>query len=392
MAVAVGGKPAAECLATDLEPARMTASYPAAAAEAHDDSVLLRRQGHAAYLTLNRPRAINALTQAMVLRISAALEEWARDDSVRAIVLTGAGERGLCAGGDIRAVREAVLTGHPRAAAEFWRDEYVLNHAISRYAEQYGKPYVAIMDGIVMGGGVGVSAHGDVRVVTERSMVAMPETGIGVVPDVGGTYLLSRAPGELGTHLALTGAPIGAADAVLCGLADHFILSADLPAFTAAFATDDVATALAAYTAPLPEAAEAGLARNRSWIDECYAADTVEEIVERLNAYGGEAAKLTAELMLAKSPTSLKVTLAAIRRARALPDLAHVLEQEFLVSCTALTAPDFAEGVRAQVVDKDRNPRWSPATLAAVAEADVARHFTPPEPGQEHAYLGPLNL
>jgi enoyl-CoA hydratase len=367
----------------------MTASYPAEAAEACDDSVLLHRQGRAAYLTLNRPKAINALTQAMVLRISAALEEWAHDGSVRTIVLTGAGERGLCAGGDIRAVREAVLTGRPRAAAEFWRDEYVLNHAISRYAEQYGKPYVAIMDGIVMGGGVGVSAHGDVRVVTERSMVAMPETGIGFVPDVGGTYLLSRAPGELGTHLALTGAPIGAADAVLCGLADHFVSSADLPAFTAALATDDVAAALAAYTAPLPEAELAG---HRSWIDECYAADTVEEIIERLNSHGSEAAKLTAELMLTKSPTSLKVTLAAIRRARALPDLAHVLEQEFLVSCTALAAPDFAEGVRAQVVDKDRNPRWSPATLAEVTEAEVERHFTPPKPGEEHAYSGPLGV
>jgi enoyl-CoA hydratase len=377
----------------------MTASYPAEATQAHDDSVLLRRQGHAAHLTLNRPKAINALTQAMVLRISAALEEWAHDDSVRTIVLTGAGERGLCAGGDIRAVREAVLTGRPRAAAEFWRDEYVLNHAISRYAEQYAKPYVAIMDGIVMGGGVGVSAHGDVRVVTERSMVAMPETGIGFVPDVGGTYLLSRAPGELGTHLALTGAPIGAADAVLCGLADHFVPSADLPAFTAALATDDVAAALAAYTAPLPGAdahaktgAGSELARHRSWIDECYAADTVEEIVERLTSHGDEAAKLTAELILTKSPTSLKVTLAAVRRARALPDLAHVLEQEFLVSCTALAAPDFAEGVRAQVVDKDRNPRWSPATLAEVTGAEVERHFTLPRPGREHAYLGPLHL
>jgi len=367
----------------------MTTSYPAEPAP--DDSVLLRTEGRAAYLTLNRPKAINALNQAMVLRMSAALDEWSRDDSVQTIVLTGAGDRGLCAGGDIRAVREAVISGRPRDAAGFWRDEYVLNHAISRYAARHAKPYVAIMDGIVMGGGVGVSAHGDVRVVTERSMVAMPETGIGFVPDVGGTYLLSRAPGEVGTHLALTGMPIGAADAVLCGLADHFVPSADLPAFIAALATDDVPTALAAYTAPLPEA-EAEFTRHRSWIDECYAADTVEEIVERLNAHGSEAAKLTAGLILTKSPTALKVTLAAIRRARRLPDLAQVLEQEFLVSCSALTAPDLAEGVRAQVIDKDRNPHWSPATLAEVTEADVERHFTPPQPGEDHAYLGPLRL
>ena len=369
----------------------MNASYPAPADAADDDSVLLRRQGRAAHITLNRPKAINALTRAMVLRMSAALEEWAHDDSVQTIVLTGAGERGLCAGGDIRAVREAVISGRPRDAAAFWRDEYVLNHAISRYVERYAKPYVAIMDGIVMGGGVGVSAHGDVRVVTERSLVAMPETGIGFVPDVGGTYLLSRAPGETGTHLALTGMPVGAADAVLCGLADHFVPSADLPAFTAALATDDVPTALAAYTAPLPETG-AEFVRHRAWIDECYAADTVEEIIERLNSHGDEAAKLTADLILTKSPTSLKVTLAAIRRARELPDLAHVLEQEFLISCTSLTAPDLAEGVRAQVIDKDRNPHWSPATLAEVTDADVERYFTLPEPGQEHAYLGPLRV
>ena len=356
-----------------------------------DDDVLLRRQGRAAYLTLNRPRAINALTQAMVLRMSAALDEWAQDDAVRTIVLTGAGERGLCAGGDIRAVREAVITGRQRLAAEFWRDEYLLNYAISRYAERYGKPYVAIMDGIVMGGGVGVSGHADVRVVTERSRVAMPETGIGFIPDVGGTYLLSRAPGGLGTHLALTGSAIGAGDAVLCGLADRFIPSADLPAFTAALATDEVATALATYAAaaslPEPE-----LAQHRSWIDECYAADTVEEIIERLRAHGSAAAKQTAETILSKSPTSLKVTLAAVRRARLLPDLAHVLEQEFLVSCTGLTLPDLVEGIRAQVVDKDRDPHWSPASLSEVSAADVERFFTQPEPGQEHAYPGPLGL
>lgn len=352
-----------------------------------DESVLLRTEGRAAHITLNRPKSINALTHSMVLRMSAALDEWAQDDSVRTVVLTGAGERGLCAGGDIRAVREAVVSGSPRAAAEFWRDEYVLNHAISMYAAKNGKPYVAIMDGIVLGGGVGVSAHGDVRIVTERSHVGMPETAIGFVPDVGGTYLLSRAPGELGTHLALTGSVARAGDAVLCGLADHFVPSANLPAFIAALATDDVPTALAAYAAPIPPAE---LAEQREWIDACYAADTVEEIVERLRSHGSAAAKQTAETILSKSPTSLKVTLTAVRRARLLPDLAHVLEQEFLVSCSGLTEPDLAEGIRAQVVDKDRNPHWSPASLAEVTTADVERFFTLPEPGDDHAYLGPL--
>ena len=348
-----------------------------------DDSVLLRTEGRAAYLTLNRPKAINALTHAMALRMGEALEAWQADPSVDAVVIAGAGERGLCAGGDIRAVREAVISGTPRAAAEFWRDEYILTLAIARYP----KPYVAIMDGIVMGGGVGISAHGSVRVVTERSLVAMPETGIGFIPDVGGTYLLARAPGELGTHLALTGTPIGAGDAVLCGLADHFIPAADVAAFAEALAADDVTTALKSFAAPVPAAELAG---RRAWIDECYAADTVEEIVARLQQHADPAANATAATILTKSPTALKVTLAAVRRARELPDLQSVLEQEFLVSCSGLTEPDLAEGIRAQVVDKDRNPRWVPAALADVPDSAVARFFTPPKEGEPHNYLGRL--
>lgn len=348
-----------------------------------DDSVLLRTEGRAGHITLNRPKAINALTRGMVLRIAEALDAWRTDASVETVVIAGAGGRGLCAGGDIRAVREAVITGRPRAAAEFWRDEYILNLAIARYP----KPYVAIMDGIVMGGGVGVSAHGSVRVVTERSRVAMPETGIGFVPDVGGTYLLSRAPGELGTHLALTGTAIGAADAVLCGLADHFVPSAALPAFTAALAKDDVSAAIAASIEPVPAAELTG---QREWIDACYAADSVEEIIDRLRHHGSPAAKQTADVILSKSPTSLKVTLAALRRARQLPGLEEVLEQEFLVSCSSLAEPDFVEGVRAQVVDKDRDPHWSPATLAEVTPAHVERFFTVPTAGEGHAYLGKL--
>jgi enoyl-CoA hydratase len=347
------------------------------------DAVLLRKEGRAAYLTLNRPKAINALTRDMVLRVRAALDEWREDASVAAVIITGAGDRGLCAGGDIRAVREAVITGHPRQAAEFWRDEYRLNLAISRYP----KPFVAIMDGIVMGGGVGISAHGSVRLVTERSLVAMPETGIGFIPDVGGTYLLSRAPGELGTHLALTGTAIPAADAILCGLADHYLPSAAIPTFTADLATEELAAALKTHTTPAPAAL---LATHRPWIDECYAADTVEEIVSRLQRHSNPTANETAATILTKSPTALKVTLAALRRARELPNLQAVLEQEFLVSCSGLTEPDLAEGIRAQVVDKDRTPHWTPATLAEVPAEAVARFFTPPHPGDPHSYLGPL--
>ncbi len=333
------------------------------------DSVLLRTEGHAACITLNRPRALNALTHPMVRAVDAALAAWEKDDAVRVVVISGAGERGLCAGGDIRAIRSAALAGD-RSATEFWRDEYLLNARIARYT----KPYVAVMDGIVMGGGVGVSAHGDVRVVTERSTVAMPETGIGFVPDVGGTHLLARAPGEFGTHLALTGTAVGPADAMLCGLADHFVPSGRLAEFTASLARLDVPEAL---TNCAERAPEGELAAHRPWIDACYAQDSVEAIVDRLFAHGDPAAKEAAETILTKSPTALKVTLAALRRARVLGELEPVLDQEFRVSCAAFSRPDLAEGVRAQVVDKDRRPRWSPAELALVTDEDVERFFAP---------------
>ncbi|GAB7105015.1 enoyl-CoA hydratase/isomerase family protein [Streptomyces phaeofaciens JCM 4814] len=335
-----------------------------------EEPVLLHRAGRAAHLVLNRPRAINALNHDMVGRIDRALTAWERDPAVETVVITGAGERGLCAGGDIRAVHDDARDGDGTASAAFWRDEYRLNARIARFP----KPYVAVMDGIVMGGGVGISAHGSVRIVTERSRVAMPETGIGFVPDVGGTRLLAHAPGELGIHLGLTGAQIGAADALLCGLADHFVPSASVPHLLEDLAAHPVRDALARHARAVPQGELAG---RREWIDGCYAAGTVEEIVERLLDHGDPAAKEAAETLLAKSPTSLKVTLVALRRARRLGTLEQVLDQEYRVSLAALTTADLVEGVRAQVVDKDRNPRWSPATLAEVTDADVERFFAP---------------
>lgn len=340
----------------------------------NDDAVLLHTDGRAGYITLNRPRAINALTHPMVRAVDAALDAWEHDDAVDVVVVAGAGERGLCAGGDIRAIHDDARAGG-RASVAFWRDEYRLNARIARYP----KPYVALMDGIVMGGGVGVSAHGRVRIVTERSRVAMPETGIGFVPDVGGTHLLARAPGELGTHLALTGEAVGAGDALVLGLADHFVPSERLAGFAASLASMTPAEAVRRHEGPAPEAE---LAAHRGWIDHCYAAGSAEEIVERLSSCGEPAAKEAAETILTRSPTSVKVTLAAIRRARALGSLKPVLEQEFRVSCTALASPDLVEGIRAQVVDKDRRPRWSPARLEAVSDADVAAHFAPLPEGE----------
>ncbi|MFE6158319.1 enoyl-CoA hydratase/isomerase family protein [Streptomyces sp. NPDC056486] len=339
-------------------------------ADSDEAPVLHRTHGHAGHIVLNRPRAINALNHAMVGLMDDVLSGWERDDAIETVVLTGAGARGLCAGGDIRSIHDDVRAGGGSASVAFWRDEYRLNARIARFP----KPYVAVMDGIVMGGGVGVSAHGSVRIVTERSRIAMPETGIGFVPDVGGTYLLTRTPGELGTHLALTGSAVGAGDALLCGLADHYVPSERLPEFTAALADAEVDEVVARYATAAPEGE---LAAHREWIDACYAADSVEEIVDRLYDSGDRAAKETAETILGKSPTSLKVTLASLRRARALATLEQVLDQEYRVSATAIGAPDLVEGVRAQVVDKDRDPQWSPAELAQVTDADVARHFAP---------------
>ncbi|MFD4029614.1 enoyl-CoA hydratase/isomerase family protein [Streptomyces sp. NPDC058637] len=338
-----------------------------------DEPVLLHTEGHTLHITLNRPRALNALTHSMVRRIDEALTLGDADDAVTAVVISGAGERGLCAGGDIRSIYEDARAGR-RASVDFWRDEYRLNARIARFP----KPYVALMDGIVMGGGVGVSAHGDVRIVTERSRVAMPETGIGFVPDVGGTRLLAAAPGELGTHLALTGQAVNAADALLCGLADHFVPSHRLTDLTTALShsttPDEVTDTVLRHTAAAPVGELPG---QRRWIDDCYAAETVEEIIERLVNSGVPAAKEAAATLLAKSPTALKVTLAAVRRVRSLGSLEEALDQEFRVSCRAFTGHDLVEGVRAQIIDKDRNPRWNPAAPGDVTDADVARHFEP---------------
>lgn len=338
------------------------------AADSAEGGVRLRTQGRAAHIVLDRPRALNALDHAMVLRIDAALAAWEHDDSVHTVVISGAGDRGLCAGGDIRAVHDDARSGGGAAAAAFWRDEYRLNARIARYP----KPYVALMDGIVMGGGVGISAHGSVRVVTERSAVAMPETGIGFAPDVGGLQLLAAAPGELGTHLALTGAVVGAADALLCGLADHFV-----PADRLADLADDLAVlpAAEAVARHAGQAPPGRLAADRAWIDPCYAPGSVEAVLDRLRHHGADAARDTARTLLGRSPTALKVTLTALRRARALGTLERVLEQDYRLARAALASADLVEGIRAQIIDKDRNPRWSPATLAEVTQADVARYF-----------------
>jgi enoyl-CoA hydratase len=332
------------------------------------DEVVVRRDGRLGHILLNRPKAMNALTHGMVVTIAAVLADWATDDSVETVLISGAGERGLCAGGDIVAIYRQVQAGG-NEAARFWADEYALNELISRYP----KPYVAFMDGLVLGGGVGVSAHGSVRIVTERTRIGMPEVGIGFVPDVGGTFLLSRAPGELGTHLGLTGGMGSGADAVALGLADFFVPSESLDALAAALATEPAVDAVARFA---QEAPASPLEAERAWIDDCYSSDDALEILNRLDA-STAAARETAAIIRAKSPLAVSTTLASLRRASAIDTLAEVLNQEYRVSVRFAEGSEIIEGIRAQVIDKDRNPKWNPATLDDVEKADVDAFFAP---------------
>ena len=332
-----------------------------------DDEVLAQRAGALGKLILNRPRAINALNHAMVHTLAATLDAWRADDAVRTVLLSGAGDRGLCAGGDIVSIYHDVRDGGA-GALRFWADEYGLDAAIARYP----KPFVALMDGLVLGGGIGLSAHGGIRVVTERTRVGMPEVSIGFFPDVGGTYLLARAPGQLGTHLALTGATATGADAIAAGFADHFVPSHRLDALTSALETRDAHDTVASF-AELPPESE--LLADRDWIDELYAGDDAEAIVDRLAASPVPDAQAAAATIRTKSPTSVAVTLAALRRAAALPSLEAALDQDFRVSTRFAHGTEVVEGIRAQVIDKDRTPRWSPAALADVAPDTVEQYF-----------------
>ena len=333
------------------------------------DEVLSQVEGGVGFVTLNRPKAINSLNQGMIDGLRAVLTGWEQDAGIGAVVLSGAGERGLCAGGDVVAIYHSARADGV-AARKFWHDEYLLNGQIGRFP----KTYVALMDGIVMGGGVGVGAHANTRVVTDTSKVAMPEVGIGFIPDVGGAYLLSRAPGSLGLHAALTGAPFSGADAIALGFADHYVPHDKLDALRKAIVADGVERALAAHAVEPPPSE---LAAQRDWIDQCYAGDTVADIVAALRGNAAGPANDAADLIATRPPIALSVTLAAVRRAAKLDTLEDVLAQDYRVSSASLRSHDLVEGIRAQLVDKDRNPQWSPASLAEVSDADVEAYFAP---------------
>jgi enoyl-CoA hydratase len=345
---------------------------PAAEPEAADHPVIVRTAGALGHLRLNRPHVINALTLEMVNALAAGLDRFERDPAIKVVLIDGAGDRGLCAGGDIVTLHKSAEDGTD-AAWRFWRKEYSLNARIARYP----KPIVAIMDGVVMGGGIGLASHASHRLATERLVAAMPEVGIGFSPDVGGSWLLSRGSSQMGTHVALTGAHLGAKDAIAVGLADTIIASASVAALIAELETGDLDAAIASAQQVAVEVPAAELAGAAAWIAEAYAHDHVGDIVEALQARPEPAARAAAATILTKSPTALKVTLRTLRSARSFARLEVALKQELRVSLGYLYCPDFLEGVRAQLIDKDRTPQWNPPTLAEVDPTTLVRFFSP---------------
>jgi enoyl-CoA hydratase len=340
-----------------------------------NEDVLVNVDRGVGLITLNRPKAINSLTHPMVNAMSPVLADWDHNDDIHTIVVDGAGDRGLCAGGDIVVIYHSARADGSEAR-QFWYDEYRLNAQIKRLS----KPYVALMDGIVMGGGVGVGVHGSHRVVTDTTKMAMPEVGIGFIPDVGGTLILSRAPGRLGIHAALTGAPFDGADAIAMGFADHFVPHEALDDFKRAVIGDGIDAALTAHATEPPPSA---ILAQRDWIDHCYEGETVSDIVAALRGHDAGPADDAANLIASRSPVSVSVALQAVRRAADLDTLEDVLRQEYRTSCGSLRSHDLVEGIRAQVIDKDRNPKWSPPSLAAVTTADVEAYFAPADPELE---------
>lgn len=334
------------------------------------EDVVIRREGAAGCITLNRPRALNALNLVMTDAITAALEEWRADDRVKHVVIDGAGGRAFCAGGDIRAVYDILPTDpdYPRA---YWRAEYRLNAMIARYP----KPYVALMDGFCLGGGVGLSAHGSHRLVTERSAVGMPETAIGFTPDVGGSWLLAQAPGHTGEYMAAVAYRMNAADAIHAGFADTMIGVEDGPAVIAALCEGREPSETARQFGQYPGTSD--LAARQSDIDLTFGTETIQEAVRRLEAKGGDWAGETLKKIAAHSPIALAAAHYSVRKVRGFRNVEEALDHEYRYAHRAVDLHDFREGVRALLVDKDGKPRWRPAQLDDVRLGDVVALFAP---------------
>jgi enoyl-CoA hydratase len=330
------------------------------------ESLIVERQGGIARLRLNRPRALNALDPAMIHGIARHLAEWREDPGVAAVLVEGEGGRAFCAGGDVRHAREMLLAGNGEGLVDFLADEYAMNGDIG----EFPKPWISLIDGVCMGGGVGVSVHGSHRVVTEAAVLAMPETTIGLFPDIGASYVLSRMPGALGFWLGLTGARMRGAEAVECGFATHFVPREELPALREALLDGDIA-AIDRMARPVPPGA---VAARRAEVDRCFGAGSVPAIVAALEAEGTEWAAEQLAVLRRVSPTSLFVTHEMLRRARNL-DLRGCLAMDVALARTVTPYPDFAEGVRALLVDKDNTPRWTPTRIEDVEPARVEAFF-----------------
>lgn len=339
------------------------------------DEVLFERQGRAGVITLNRPKALNALTLNMVDAMDAQLRSWRNDPDVEMVIVKGAGERAFCAGGDIRALYDSGKAGTPYVI-DFYAREYRLNTLIKRYP----KPYIALVNGIVMGGGVGVSVHGSVRVCGEGTMFAMPETGIGLFPDVGGTFFLPRCPGEVGMYLALTGARLDVTDASYTGIATHVVPQAQHEALLADLCNG-------------PDALERVLARHavrsqnkpkleglQQAINLHFAAASVEEIMASLESGKSLFEEQTVKSLKGKSPTSLKVAFRQVREGAKL-GFEDCMRLEFRLTNRFMRGHDFYEGVRAVIIDKDNAPKWDPPSIDQVRARDVDRYFAPLEGG-----------
>ena len=340
------------------------------------EDILFARRGSLALITLNRPKALNSLTLAMMQALDAQLDAWEADGSVAAVAIEGAGGRAFCAGGDIRALYDSRASGNRAYRAEFYREEYTQNRRIFRYK----KPYVALVDGIAMGGGVGLSVHGSHRIASERTLFAMPETGIGLFPDVGASYFLPRLPGSLGMYLGLTGARLAAADCRYTGIATHYVPSERHPALLEALAAADLGAGKRAVDRVIARfAAEAGpapLAAVRASIDSAFAQGSVEEIMASLAREASPWAKETLADLERKSPTSLKLTFRQLREGRSL-DFEAAMVMEYRICQYCMDGHDFFEGVRAAIIEKGGTPRWRPSTLAEVSEAEIDRAFAP---------------
>ena len=327
-----------------------------------DPHIKCEKRGSLGLLILDRPKALNALTHGMIKALLAQLRDWAADDTIKTVAIQGAGDRAFCAGGDIRAVQQAAIAGRDDGM-HLLRDEYHMNALIGGYP----KPFVALIHGICMGGGAGVSVHGRYRLADAALDFAMPETAIGFIPDIGSSYFLSRLPDETGMYLGLTGERIGLGDALALGLMTHAVAKNDFEAVIESLAQG---RAVAESIAPFVRKAAPGpLQAHRRRIATIFSAHSVEAILERLDRDGSDFARQTAQVIRTRSPTSLKLVFRQLREASAL-DLRQCLAMEFRLAVRVLKDHDFREGVRAALVDKDRSPKWQPSSLASVGNLD----------------------